>query len=186
MPDTRQTVLDAGEFERLTLPLKRLKVSLVWQDVLREGQVAEAIRFTAAQQGLSAQAAEDILNDPGAHSRVVYRRLSLELGSLGDKYPYSDRCRGEASINFGLCWRVESPRAVVFRSRDNRAEVEREIESFKGRRILDVQAVGRLHDLAVSVSKRKWIQSLDTVWSIGLPDRSLIYARSGQLVRCCC
>jgi hypothetical protein len=108
--------------------------------------------------------------------------LSLELGSLGDCYPYSDRRRGAASINLGLRWRVESPRAVVFQSDDNRAKVERDLESFRGRRIVDVQTVGRLPDIAVTLSGRRWIQSLDTVWTIRLPDERLISSRSGSLV----
>ena len=174
--------LESGEFTRLTRPLRRLKVSLVWQDILRYGHIAAAVRFTAAQYGITCKTAEDTLNDPKARSRIAHRRLCLELGSLGDSYPYSDRRRGEASINFGLWWRVESPRAVVFRSDDNRAEVQRELESFRGRRIVDVQSVGRLPDITVTVAGRRWIQSLDTVWSIRLPDERVISSRSGHLV----
>ena len=185
MPDSRQTPLTPEEFKQLTLPLRRLKVSLVWQTTLRERQIAESVRFTAAQYGSPVpKIAEAILNEPEGGSGIVYRTLSLELGVLGEKYPYSDCLRGEASIHFGLRWRVESPRAVVFKDRDDRPGIEREIGSFEGRRILDIEAVGRLPDLIVGFSKRRWIQSLDTLWSIGLPDRTIICSRSGQLVRC--
>src|SRR5258708_32934887 len=178
-----QKMLKSGDLEQLTLPLRRLKVSLVWRSTLRDRQVAESIRFAAAQQGLSVpKVTQAILDDPEAGSRLVYRHLSLELGSLGETYAYTDQPRGEASIHFWRCLRVESPRAVVFGSRDDSAEIERELESFKGRRVLDVQTVGRLPEVIVSLSKRRWLQSFGG-WSIGLPDRTSICSQSGRLVR---
>ena len=184
MADARIVVLKPGEFEQLTFPLRRLKVSLVWQHILRERQAAESTRLNALQRGMSVpKLVEAILDNPEAGQGIVFRSLSFELGSLGGKYEYSDRPRGEASIHFGHCWRVESPRAVVFESRDARDEIDREIESFKGRRVLDVQTVGRLPDIVVSLSKRRWIQSLDNIWNIRLPDQTWVCSRAGRLVR---
>lgn len=186
MADARPVVLKPGEFAQLTFPLRRLKVSLVWQHILRERQAAESVRFNAVQKGLSVpKLVEAILDNPEAGSRIISWGLSFELGSLEGKYPYSDHPRGEASIHFGLYWRVESPRAVVFENRDSGAEIEREIESFKGRRVLDVQTVGRLPEIAVSLSKRRWIQSFGNHWSIGLPDRTSVCSQAGHLVRYC-
>lgn len=183
MGDTHQKILDLEEFERLTLPLTRLKVSLVYQHALREREVAESIRLAAAQHGLPVpKVTQAILADPEAGSRIVFRTLSFELGLLEEKYPHSDQLRGEASIRFGLCWRVESPRAVVFGNQEDGVEIERELESFKGRRVLDIGTVGRLPEVAVRLSGRRWIQSFATGWNIGLPDRTSIFCRAGRLV----
>jgi hypothetical protein len=184
MADVRKVVLKPEEFEQLTFPLRRLKMSLVWQNILRERQVAESTYYSAVKQGLPIpKVSEAILNTPEAGSGIIHRGLSFELGSLNGKYASSERPRGEASIHFGFGWRVESPRAVVFESRDNRVEIDREIESFKGRRILDVQTVGRLPEIVVSLSKRRWIQSFSTHWNIHLPDRTWVVSQAGHLVR---
>ena len=200
-----EAALNPTEFERLTRPLKRLKVSLVWHNVIRNRDTAQGMRSLAAVAGLSLAwpydaVLEQLEKNP---EHVSFSTLSFELGSLEKtrrlstpsrplapanlSYYGASQKQGQASLDFGRWWRVESPRAITFSSETDPKEIEEELQSFTGRRVVDVQVTGRLPELIVCFSRRRWIQSFadysQPCWQISLPDSSWIGSKSGRLVR---
>ncbi len=185
--------LEPSEFERLVRPLRRLKVSHGWQDLHRNRESAVAMRFLAQLHGSTgneelATGYEGIATKLEVNPEHIWHStLTLELGALERTYAGTTLARGEASLHFGQWWRIESPRAIVVSTKTNQRQIEEELKLLKGRRVLGVQVTGRLPEMVVSFSGRRWIQSFgdygNPSWHIALPDSSSVSSRSGRLVR---
>jgi hypothetical protein len=190
-----EVTLEPKELEQLVRPLRRLKVSLVWQHPSRDGDLATGLRSASAVFGSAGRIYEDMARTYEDVAKklevnpehVNFSTLSLELGTLGGTYDRSTQQRGQASLHFGTCWRVESPRAIAFSSETDQNRTEGELKSFTDRRVLDVQVTGRLPEILVSFSGRRWIQTFghygDPSWHIALPDLSWVASKSGRLIR---
>jgi hypothetical protein len=188
-----EKTLELGEFERLVRPLRRLKVSHVWQHLFRDGDIAKGLRSVGELLGLAGHENAAIGYDDMSATlernpeRVWLSTLSLELGELERTYDRSTEPRGQASLHFGSWWRIESPRAIAVSSKTDQGKIEEVLNSFKGRRVLDVQVTGRLPEMIVSFSGKRWIQSFgesgNPAWHIALPDSSCVSSRTGRLVR---
>jgi hypothetical protein len=174
-------------------PLRRLKVSRVWQHLHRDSDTAVAMHSLAElhrSTGNEELAAgyEGIATKLEVNpEHIWFSNLSLELGALERTYDGTTLRRGEASLHFGQWWRVESPRAIVVSTKTDQRQIEEELKLFAGRRALDVQVTGRLPEMIVCFSGRRWIQSFghygNPSWHIALPDSSSVSSRSGRLIR---
>ena len=125
-----EATLELTEFEQLVHPLRRLKVSLVWRHLCRDGDTAKGLRSVAGGLRLAGHdhlargyedAATKLEVNPG---RITFSTLTLELGALERTYDHSANRRGQASVHFGTCWRVESPHAIAFSSKSEQSRID--------------------------------------------------------------
>jgi hypothetical protein len=109
--------------------------------------------------------------------------LFLELGLLT---PSAQKPKGEASVMIEWSWRVESPRAIAFGSWSGVRRIDRGIQSLAGSVIEDISLVGRLPEISIRLSDKRWIQSCMTTdgqpeWAIVLRERSWLCVKRGRV-----
>lgn len=107
--------------------------------------------------------------------------LFLELGLLT---PSAHKPKGEATVMIQWSWRVESPCAIIFGSWSSVRKMDRGILSLAGSAIEDISLVGRLPEISIRLSGKRWIQSCMTTdsqpeWVIFLHDRSCLRVNRG-------
>ena len=85
-------------------------------------------------------------------------------------------------------WRIEGTRAIRFGSFSGNRKMTNGINSLKGSLIEDMGLAGRLPELSIRLSGRKWLHSFMTAegqpeWTVFLQDNRRLTVVKGQLVR---
>ncbi len=120
------------------------------------------------------------------HGSAVF----LELGRL-TKRPRLRRTgfdeTGESAVMIEWSWRVERKRSVSFGSFSGDRKIDNGIARLAGRVVDDVELVGRLPELVVSLSGGLWVHSFTTVegqpeWGVKVSGLGWICVKRGQLV----
>jgi hypothetical protein len=86
-------------------------------------------------------------------------------------------------------WRIEGLRCIEFGSWSSERRINAGIHGLRGSRVSDIAVDGRLPELVVALTSRRWIRSFMTAdgqpeWAVFLPDASWIAVKNGRLMRC--
>jgi hypothetical protein len=112
----------------------------------------------------------------------------LELGAMTGVYERTGNPRGEAGVIIQWSWRVEGARSVVFGSWSSDRKMNDGIESLVGRKLQHISLVGRLPEISIELSGKRWLHSFMTAdgqpkWCVFLQDGSWLCVRRGCVVR---
>jgi hypothetical protein len=111
----------------------------------------------------------------------------LELGPLDRVYPRTGNPKAAAAVMVQWSWRVEAARSVAFGSWSGDRKIANGLKSLEGRTLEALEIVGRLPELLVELSGKRWLQSFMTAqgqpeWTVFLPDETWLTAGRGKIV----
>jgi hypothetical protein len=116
--------------------------------------------------------------------------IFLEIGELGEVRYGTKRgervsVKGQYTICLEWSWRVERPRSIEFGSWSTDRIITNRLRSLLGHSIADIRLFGRLPELQVEITGRRWITSYMTSegqpeWGILSPDGAIV-VRNGKL-----
>lgn len=130
-----------------------------------------------------------LLGMPVSHAWRGYgSAIFLELSELSPSGRKRNNPDGAASLMVQWSWRVESPGAIRFGSWSTEAGITKGVASLVGHTILDIEVVGRLPELVLTLDRRRWLHTFMTAegqpeWSIRLLDDTWVNVRRGLLQR---
>ena len=84
-------------------------------------------------------------------------------------------------------WRVERQRSIAFGSWSSDRRIDAGIERLAGPRVTDVTIAGRLPELVIALSDRRWVHTFKTAeggpaWAVFLRDGTWVTVEAGRLV----
>ena len=94
---------------------------------------------------------------------------------------------GEAGAMVEWSWRVERQRSIAFGSWSSDRQIDAGIERLAGPHVTDVTITGRLPELVIALSDRRWVHTFMTAkgapaWTVFLHDGSWVNFEGGRLV----
>lgn len=131
---------------------------------------------------------------PVSHTwRGAGSAIFLELGELTTFTRTMRRgevefMQGEVGLMLEWSWRVESPGAIQFGSWSENPRITRGVASLEGHTVLDVQLEGRLPELVLTLSGKRWLNTFMTAegqpaWAIRMRDDAWLGVNRGHLYR---
>jgi hypothetical protein len=132
-----------------------------------------------------------ILGLPVSHTWLGYgSALFLELGQLRrfGRGPRSCNPKGQAGVMIECGWRVERARSVEFGTGSGDRRLRQAINRLKGPRVSSIELDGRIPELVIGLSDRRWVRSFmdfggQPHWTLFLVGGGWLTMHRGTVVR---
>lgn len=135
---------------------------------MRNIQEKEALDFLSPHLG------KEITRVWQGHGSAIF----FEVGDLTNNH-------GELTIMIEWSWRVENEKNIAYGSWSEESDFSHLIQELKGLNLVSFQFQGRLNELVVELTSKKWVCSFSTVegdpeWAI-LSNGTTLLSKNGSL-----
>jgi hypothetical protein len=113
--------------------------------------------------------------------------IFIEFGELTESEK-RNHPQGEYSVMLDCDWRIENANEILCGSFSEQDEIEASIAGLENDRVLDIELMGLLPEIAISFSSGKRVLSFTSEagqpeWTLFLPDKSWLCSKNGSLAR---